>query len=50
MGELIDQLRWLAGMGIQTVYGRVVNDDRITPIEIMGREAIPTVVDFSSGQ
>lgn len=43
VGELIGQLRWLAGMGIETVFGRVVNDHRVTPIEIMGHEVIPAV-------
>jgi F420-dependent oxidoreductase-like protein len=43
VGELIDQLRGFARMGIQSVYGRVVNDHTITPIEIMGREVIPAI-------
>jgi alkanesulfonate monooxygenase SsuD/methylene tetrahydromethanopterin reductase-like flavin-dependent oxidoreductase (luciferase family) len=42
-GALIEQLRQFAGMGVQTVYGRVVNDYKITPIEIMGREVIPAI-------
>src|SRR5262245_14470083 len=46
INELIDQLRWLSGMGIQTVYGRVINDHEITPVEIMGREVIPAIADF----
>jgi F420-dependent oxidoreductase-like protein len=45
VGELIEQLRGFAAMGIETVYGRVVDDYRITPIEIMGREVIPAVAD-----
>jgi F420-dependent oxidoreductase-like protein len=45
-GELIGQLRWLAGMGIQTVYGWVVGVDRLAPIEVMGREVIPAVADL----
>ena len=43
--DLIVQLRGLAGMGIQTVFGRVVGDYRLTPIEVMGREVIPAVAD-----
>jgi len=43
VGELIGQLRWLAGLGIETVFGWVVGMDRITPIEVMGREVIPAV-------
>jgi alkanesulfonate monooxygenase SsuD/methylene tetrahydromethanopterin reductase-like flavin-dependent oxidoreductase (luciferase family) len=39
--DLLGQLRWLAGMGIETVFGWVVGVDRITPIEIMSREVIP---------
>ncbi len=46
VGALIEQLEALAAMGIQTVYGRVVDDYRIAPIEIMGREVIPAIADF----
>jgi F420-dependent oxidoreductase-like protein len=41
--ELTGQLRWLAGMDIQTVIGFVPHVDRITPLEVIGREVIPTV-------
>lgn len=44
--ELIGQLRWLSNMGIETVIGMVPNVDRITPLEIIGREVIPVVTDF----
>jgi F420-dependent oxidoreductase-like protein len=44
--ELIGQLRWLAGMGIQTVIGAVPRVDRITPLEVIGREVIPAVADL----
>jgi F420-dependent oxidoreductase-like protein len=43
VSELIGQLRWLASMGIQTVYGAVAGVDRITPLEVIGREVIPAV-------
>jgi F420-dependent oxidoreductase-like protein len=43
---LIDQLWSFAEMGIEMVFGRVVGDVRIAPIEIMGREVIPAVADF----
>ncbi len=45
-GPLVEQLRWLAGMGVQTVLGWVVDVDRITPLEVMGREVIPAVHDL----
>ena len=45
-GEVIDQLRWLGGMGIQSVLGWVVGVDRIEPLEIMAREVIPAVRDI----
>jgi F420-dependent oxidoreductase-like protein len=45
-GELIGQLRWLAGMGIQTAIGVVPRVDRITPLEVLGREIIPAVAGF----
>jgi F420-dependent oxidoreductase-like protein len=44
--ELVQQLRWLAGMGIQTVFGAVPGVDRITPLEVIGREVIPAVAQF----
>jgi F420-dependent oxidoreductase-like protein len=46
VGDLIGQLRWLAGMGVQTVLGVVPHVYRITPLEIIGREVIPAVADL----
>ncbi len=45
-GELIERLRWLAGMGIQRVLGRVEHVDRIAPLEVIGREVIPAIAEF----
>lgn len=39
--RVVEQLRWLAGMGIESVFGWVVGVDRSKPIEIMAREVIP---------
>lgn len=44
--ELVGQLRWLAGMGIQTVFGTVPRVDRITSLQVIGREVIPAVADL----
>jgi len=44
--ELIGQLRWLSGMGVETVIGIVPNVYRITPLEVIGREVIPAAADF----
>jgi len=44
--ELIGQLRWLSSMGIETVIGFVPGVDRISPLEIIGREVIPVAADF----
>ena len=46
VGELLGQLRWLAGLGIETVFGWVVGVDQLTPLEVMGREVIPAVADL----
>jgi F420-dependent oxidoreductase-like protein len=43
---LVEQLHAFADMGIQTVFGRVVGDYTIDPIEIMGRDVIPAVAGF----
>jgi alkanesulfonate monooxygenase SsuD/methylene tetrahydromethanopterin reductase-like flavin-dependent oxidoreductase (luciferase family) len=47
--ELVGRLRWLAGMGIETVIGWVVGVDQLTPIEVMGREVIPAVAELEAG-
>lgn len=46
VGELLGQLRWLAGMGAETVLGWVVGVDQMTPIELMGREVIPAIAEW----
>ncbi len=50
-GEKVDQLigglRWLAGMGIQTVIGSIPHIDRVKPIEIIGEKVIPAVKDLT---
>jgi alkanesulfonate monooxygenase SsuD/methylene tetrahydromethanopterin reductase-like flavin-dependent oxidoreductase (luciferase family) len=44
--ELLGQLRWLAGMGIESVFGWVVGVDRIKPLEIMARDVIPATAEM----
>ena len=44
--ELVGQLRWLAGMGIETVIGFVPNVDEISPLETIGKEVIPAITDL----
>lgn len=46
VGELLEKLRWLASMGIQTVLGFVPGVDRVTPLEILGREVIPAIAEW----
>jgi len=46
VGQVINGLRWLAGMGIQTAIGSVPNIDRIKPLEIIGQKVIPAVADL----
>jgi hypothetical protein len=36
-------------MGVQTVLGWVVGMDRISPIDVMGRDVIPAVAEFGAG-
>jgi F420-dependent oxidoreductase-like protein len=50
VGELLEQLRWLGSLGIETVFGWVVGVDRITPLEIMGREVIPAAAEIGAGR
>jgi F420-dependent oxidoreductase-like protein len=49
VAECVDQLRWLAGMGIETVFGWVMGVEQITPLEIMGREVIPAAAELGAG-
>ncbi len=46
VAELLERLRWLSSMGIETVFGWVVGVDRIEPLEVMGREVIPAVAEW----
>ncbi len=46
VGDLIGRLRWLSGMGVETVIGAVPDVDRVTPLEVIGREVIPAVADL----
>lgn len=48
VGELLDQLRWLASLGIESVFGWVVGVERIRPLEIMGREVIPAAAELGA--
>lgn len=41
--ELIDKLRWLAGLGIDTVIGRLDGHDPRTTIERLARHVVPAV-------
>ena len=47
VNQVIGGLRWLAGMGIQTVIGGVPHIDRIRPLEIIGEKVIPAVADLT---
>lgn len=48
LGELIGRLRWLAGMGIETVIGSVPHIERMRPLELIGREVIPAVAELEA--
>jgi F420-dependent oxidoreductase-like protein len=49
VGELMDKLRWLSSLGIETVFGWVVGVDQIHPLEIMAREVIPAAAELQPG-
>ena len=44
--EIVGQLHWLAGMGIENVMGGVRDVWRIKPLEILGERVIPAVADL----
>lgn len=41
--QVLDQLHWLAGMGIETVIASVSDVWRIEPLELIGERVIPAV-------
>ena len=46
VGEMVDQLGGLAGMGFQAAIGAVANVWQVTPLEIIGSQVIPAVADL----
>ena len=46
VGQVIGGLRWLAGMGIQTVVGAVPKVYDVKRLEIIGEKVIPAVADL----
>jgi F420-dependent oxidoreductase-like protein len=44
--ELVGQLRWLGSMSVETVIGMITSVDRVTPLEVMGREVVPEIADL----
>ena len=44
--QAISTLRWLAGLGIQTVYIGVVDAYRLTPLEVLAERVMPAVADL----
>src|SRR3984893_6708048 len=46
--EIIGQLHWLAGMGIETVIGGVKDVWRIKPLEVIGERLIPAVANLEA--
>jgi len=45
---LVDQLRWLAGLGVHTVIGRLDGDDPRPVVEHLGRKIIPTIANLEA--
>jgi alkanesulfonate monooxygenase SsuD/methylene tetrahydromethanopterin reductase-like flavin-dependent oxidoreductase (luciferase family) len=45
--ELIEQLRWLSSLGIDTVIGRIEGLEQRTPIEQLARHVLPVVAELS---
>jgi alkanesulfonate monooxygenase SsuD/methylene tetrahydromethanopterin reductase-like flavin-dependent oxidoreductase (luciferase family) len=46
--EVVGQLRWLAGLGIEAVIGSVKDVWRIEPLQIIGERVIPAVADLQA--
>jgi F420-dependent oxidoreductase-like protein len=48
--DLLDQLRWLAGLGVQTVIGRVEGLERRIPIEQLARHVVPAAAELEASR
>ena len=46
--ELLERLRWLADLGIDTVVGRVPDIEQRTPLEWLARHIIPAAAELIS--
>jgi F420-dependent oxidoreductase-like protein len=46
--QVLGQLRWLAGMGIEAVIGSVKGVERIDPLKIMGERVIPAAAEIEA--
>jgi F420-dependent oxidoreductase-like protein len=46
VGRIVDDLRRLADLGVQTVIGRVPGVWELTPLDVLGQEVIPAVADL----
>ena len=46
--KLLDQLHWLAGLGIDTVIGRLDGDDPRATVERMARHVVPTATQIET--
>ena len=44
--QIIDDLKRLAGMGMQVAHGRVIGVSTLRPFEIIGKEIVPAVAEF----
>jgi alkanesulfonate monooxygenase SsuD/methylene tetrahydromethanopterin reductase-like flavin-dependent oxidoreductase (luciferase family) len=46
--DLVDQLRWLAGLGVETVIGRLDGDDPRPVVDHLGRHVVPAVAELEA--
>jgi F420-dependent oxidoreductase-like protein len=46
--QVLGQLRWLAGMGVEAAIGSVKNVSRIEPLRIMGERVIPAAAEIEA--
>jgi F420-dependent oxidoreductase-like protein len=44
--QIVDGLRWLSSVGIETVHGWVKDAHRITPLEILAERVLPAVAEL----
>ncbi|HMK96498.1 MAG TPA: LLM class F420-dependent oxidoreductase [Acidimicrobiales bacterium] len=46
VGQILEELRSLATLGVQVAHGRVARVSELTPLEVIGKEVVPAIAEW----